>query len=159
MYMPVNMFTPTWPQRRFRAFARRHWGQFSSVELCARARIGRTTFYRWRQLPGFSQWLAEAVPFAVPPVPRPAQQGRGDSAANETVSEKKRNSPSDDADPRTFLEFLARLAASPAPEALDAQRRAGAPGPQPGASISGVNDTVRRLPAQPRWGPRQENSR
>ncbi len=81
------------------------------------------------------------------PVPRPAQQGRGDSAANETVSEKKRNSPSDDADPRTFLEFLARLAASPAPEALDAQRRAGAPGPQPGASISGTRGTAALGPA------------
>ncbi len=68
MYMPEAIFfTPTWPQRRFRAFARRHWGEYSSVELCARARIGRTTYYRWRQIPGFSQWLAEAVPFAVPP--------------------------------------------------------------------------------------------
>lgn len=57
--MRDETFTPTWPQRRFRDFARRHWQQYSIAELCARARIGRSTFYDWCRIPGFTAWLAQ----------------------------------------------------------------------------------------------------
>lgn len=86
MYMPEDIFTPTWSQRRFRYYARRHWGQYSIAELCTRAHIGRTTFYDWCHLPGFVAWLTEPVRPVVRPVPAPHQHWCGDSVPNETVS-------------------------------------------------------------------------
>ena len=53
-------FQPSPAQRRLLDFIHEHPSLKTIHELCAAAGIGRTTYYRWCQSPGFRIWLATA---------------------------------------------------------------------------------------------------
>jgi hypothetical protein len=51
-------FRPLFEQRKFMQTIDESVGLFTVPELCGRAGIARSRFYRWRQDPAFNTWLA-----------------------------------------------------------------------------------------------------
>ncbi|TAN23573.1 MAG: hypothetical protein EPN33_04540 [Acidobacteria bacterium] len=83
--MPEPDFAPTPAQRRFRAFAQQHWCEYSITQLCARAGISESTYFRWHKRAAFRLWLVAPDPSAAPRTPAPPQSSQPEFLPGDVV--------------------------------------------------------------------------